>query len=54
LTSSEIARYKSGVDTRLSETSAAISRSKEAELEAVRNLGILNEAIRQQRVLPAQ
>ena len=54
LTSSEIARYKSGVDIRLSETSAAISRSKEAELEAVRNLGILNEAIRQQRVLPVR
>jgi len=54
LTSAEIARYKSGVETRLAETSAAISRSREAELEAVRNLDILNQAIQQQRLVPTR
>ncbi len=45
LTSDEIAGYKSGVETLLTESGAAIVRSKDAELEAVRTLDVLNQQI---------
>ena len=45
LTTDEITGYKSGVQTLLTESSAAIARSKDAEIEAVRTLDALNEEI---------
>ena len=54
LTNVEIARYKSGVESRLTESSAAIARSREAELEAVRKLDRVAQASEQQRMVPLQ
>lgn len=54
LTEVEIARYKDGLENRMAETSAAIARSRAAELEAVRNLDILSQSIEQQRLAPVQ
>ena len=54
LTDAEIDRYKSGMDVHLTQTSAAIGRSKEAELEAVRTLGNLDQAIREKLQAPTQ
>ncbi len=54
VTDDEINRFKSGMEVHLTQTSAAIGRSKEAELEAVRTLGNLDQAIREKLQATAQ
>ncbi|HMB48073.1 MAG TPA: hypothetical protein VKN63_07335 [Afifellaceae bacterium] len=54
LTSVEIDRYKGDVETLLTDTTAAIDRSKDAEQEAVRTLDTLNQTIQAKLREPAQ
>lgn len=54
LTDSEVARFRDGLENSLSGTRLAITRSRDAETEAVRNLEIVNRAVEQQRILPVQ